>query len=214
MISAKSALYSGLFCLLPYTNVMQRILVFDNYDSFTYNLVHLVEKVAPDAQVDVVRNDQFVLENGEQYDRIILSPGPGIPEEAGALLALIRRYRGKKPIFGVCLGQQAIAVAAGGKLINLDEVYHGIATRMRVTSQDSALFRSLETGFFAGRYHSWIVEEESLPKEFAVTARDEKGNIMAIENAAEKIYGVQFHPESIMTDCGDQIMYNFLNSPL
>lgn len=193
---------------------MQRILVFDNYDSFTYNLVHLVEKVAADAQVDVVRNDQFLLEDGERYDRIILSPGPGIPEEAGELLALIKRYRGKKPIFGVCLGQQAIAVASGGKLINLDEVYHGVATRMRVTSRSTVLFKSLETGFFAGRYHSWIVDESTLPKQYEVTARDEKGNIMAIENAAEKIYGVQFHLESIMTDCGDQIMHNFLNSGL
>lgn len=191
---------------------MEKILVFDNYDSFTYNLVHLVRKVARDARVDVVRNDQMSLADGEQYDRIILSPGPGIPEEAGDLLSLINRYRGRKPILGVCLGQQAIAVAEGGKLINLDEVYHGVATQMRVTAENTTLFRTLETGFFAGRYHSWVVDEKTLPEKYTVTARDEKGNVMAIENPAERIYGVQFHPESIMTDCGEDIMRNFLNS--
>jgi anthranilate synthase component II len=191
---------------------MQKILVFDNYDSFTYNLVHLVEKVADDVQVDVVRNDQFTLEDAEKYDKIILSPGPGIPEEAGDLIPLINRYRGRKPILGVCLGQQAIAVAEGGKLINLDEVYHGVATQMRVTTPETTLFRSLETGFFAGRYHSWVVDEKTLPGKYKVTARDENGQVMAIENREERIYGVQFHPESIMTDCGADIMRNFLNS--
>lgn len=191
---------------------MEKILVFDNYDSFTYNLVHLIEKVSDKVQVDVVRNDQLKLEDAEKYDRIILSPGPGIPEEAGDLIALINKCRGRKPILGVCLGQQAIAVAEGGKLINLDEVYHGVATRMKVTGPDTTLFRKLETGFFAGRYHSWVVDEKTLPAKYAVTARDEKGYIMAIENRAEKIYGVQFHPESIMTECGEEIMKNFLNS--
>lgn len=189
-----------------------KILVFDNYDSFTYNLVHLIEKVADDVQVDVVRNDQFDLDKAEQYDKIVLSPGPGIPEEAGDLIPLIQKYRGRKPILGVCLGQQAIAVAEGAKLINLDEVYHGVATQMNVTSPDTILFRTLEPGFFAGRYHSWVVDEKTLPSKYFVTARDEKGQVMAIENHAEKIYGVQFHPESIMTDCGDQIIKNFLNS--
>lgn len=191
---------------------MEKILVFDNYDSFTYNLVHLVEKVAPDVQLDVVRNDELILEDAEKYDRIILSPGPGIPEEAGDLLALIRMYKGRKPIFGVCLGQQAIAVAEQAKLINLKEVYHGVATQMRVSGPNTVLFRSLETGFFAGRYHSWVVDEQTLPKKYAVTARDEQGLVMAIENREERIYGVQFHPESIMTDCGPDIMRNFLNS--
>lgn len=191
---------------------MEKILVFDNYDSFTYNLVHLVQKVAGDVQIDVVRNDQMSIEDAEQYDRIILSPGPGLPEEAGDLLPLINKFRGRKPILGVCLGQQAIAVAEGGKLINLDEVYHGVATQMRVTDNNTTLFRSLETGFFAGRYHSWVIDEKTLPEKYRVTARDESGNVMAIENAVEKIYGVQFHPESIMTDCGDEIMKNFLRS--
>lgn len=191
---------------------MEKILVFDNYDSFTYNLVHLIEKVSDKVEVDVVRNDQLPIGEAEKYDRIILSPGPGIPEEAGALLPLINHYRGRKPILGVCLGQQAIAVAEGGKLINLDEVYHGIATQMRVPVRNTVLFRNLETGFFAGRYHSWVVDEATLSPKYTVTARDEKGLVMAIENRAERIYGVQFHPESIMTDCGDQIMLNFLNS--
>ena len=163
---------------------------FDNYDSFTYNLVHLVEKVADNVQVDVVRNDQFPLEKGEEYDGIILSPGPGIPEEAGALIPLINRYRGRKPILGVCLGQQAIAVAEGAKLMNLKEVYHGVATQMRVNGNATVLFRSLETGFFAARYHSWVVDEQTLPGKYIVTARDESGLVMAIENREERIYGV------------------------
>jgi anthranilate synthase component 2 len=191
---------------------MKKILVFDNYDSFTYNLVHLIGKVAGDVEIDVVRNDAFALEDGEKYDRIVLSPGPGIPEEAGALIPLINRYRGIKPILGVCLGQQAIAVAEGAKLLNLKEVYHGVATQMRVHSADTVLFRSLTTGFFAARYHSWVVDEQTLPKKYLVTARDENGLVMAIENSAEKIYGVQFHPESVMTDCGPEIMRNFLES--
>lgn len=191
---------------------MKRILVFDNYDSFTYNLVHLVEKVSPDAKVDVVRNDQFPLENAASYDCIILSPGPGIPEEAGDLLALIKMYRGKKPMLGVCLGQQAICVAEGGKLINLDKVYHGVATPMNITGSDSVLFRDIKSGFNAGRYHSWVIDEKTLPENYRITARDDQNQIMAIEDRDQKIYAVQFHPESIMTDCGEQIMLNFLNS--
>jgi len=190
---------------------MKRILVFDNYDSFTYNLVHLVEKVSPDAKVDVVRNDQFPLENAAKYDCIILSPGPGIPEEAGDLLALIKMYRGKKPMLGVCLGQQAICVAEGGKLINLDKVYHGVATPMNITGE-SVLFQNVKSGFNAGRYHSWVIDESTLPKNYKVTVRDEQNQVMAIEDASQKIYAVQFHPESIMTEFGEQIMLNFLNS--
>lgn len=191
---------------------MEKILVFDNYDSFTYNLVHLIEKVSDNVKVDVVRNDEFPLENAANYDRIILSPGPGIPEEAGDLLALIRMYKGRKPILGVCLGQQAIAVAEGGKLINLDKVYHGVATAMQITGSDSVLFRDIKSGFNAGRYHSWVIDESTLPNHYRITARDEENQIMAIEDRDQRIYAVQFHPESIMTDCGEQIMLNFLNS--
>lgn len=191
---------------------MEKILVFDNYDSFTYNLVHLIEKVSDNVKVDVVRNDEFPLENAANYDRIVLSPGPGIPEEAGDLLALIKMYKGRKPILGVCLGQQAICVAEGGKLINLNKVYHGVATRMQITGNDSVLFKDIASGFNAGRYHSWVIDESTLPNNYHITARDEQNQIMAIEDRDQKIYAVQFHPESIMTDCGEQIMLNFLNS--
>lgn len=191
---------------------MQKILVFDNYDSFTYNLVHLIEKVSDDVKVDVVRNDEFSLEKGEHYDRIVLSPGPGIPEEAGDLLALIRMYKGRKPILGVCLGQQAIAVAEGAKLINLEKVFHGVATAMRITGNDSVLFRDVKNGFNAGRYHSWVIDEKTLPGNYRITARDEENQIMAIEDRNQQIYAVQFHPESIMTEFGEQIMLNFLKS--
>jgi anthranilate synthase component 2 len=190
---------------------MEKILVFDNYDSFTYNLVHLVEKVAPDVEVTVVRNDKFPLEKGEEFDRIILSPGPGIPEEAGDLLALIKMYKGRKPMLGVCLGQQAICVAEGGRLINLDKVYHGVATPMKV-EKESVLFQNVNSGFNAGRYHSWVIDESTLPQNYNVTVRDEQNQVMAIEDAQQKIYAVQFHPESIMTEFGEQIMLNFLKS--
>lgn len=190
---------------------MEKILVFDNYDSFTYNLVHLVEKVAPDCHVDVVRNDALRLEDAAQYDRIILSPGPGIPEEAGDLLALIRMYRGRKPMLGVCLGQQAIVVAAGGKLINLEQVQHGVATTMHVIA-GSVLFRNIGPSFNAGRYHSWVIDEATLPPNYTVTARDSHNHVMAIEDAAQKIYAVQFHPESVMTECREEMMRNFLGA--
>ncbi len=190
---------------------MEKILVFDNYDSFTYNLVHLVEKVAPDVKVEVVRNNELQLEHAATYDRIILSPGPGIPEEAGDLLALIKMYKGKKPILGVCLGQQAICIAEGGKLINLDKVYHGVATPMQV-NEGSVLFANVKSGFNAGRYHSWVIDEMTLPNNYKVTVRDSQNQVMAIEDAAQKIFAVQFHPESIMTEYGEQIMLNFLNA--
>lgn len=193
---------------------MKKILVLDNYDSFTYNLVHMIEKLRPEFQVDVIRNDKINLEDAEQYERIVLSPGPGIPEEAGDLIPLIKNYGGRKPILGVCLGQQAIAEAFGGKLRNLDKVFHGISTPMMVSSKDSVLFEGVANPFEAGRYHSWVVDEESLPAEFKVTAKDAEGHIMAIEDTERKIYGVQFHPESIMTPQGELIMLNFLNSAL
>ncbi|HTF05279.1 MAG TPA: aminodeoxychorismate/anthranilate synthase component II [Bacteroidia bacterium] len=191
---------------------MEKILVFDNYDSFTYNLVHLIEKVSDRVEVEVHRNDKISLEEIERFDRIVLSPGPGIPEEAGELIPLIRKYGGRKPILGVCLGQQAIAIAYGAKLRNLDRVYHGVATEMEVLSGESVLFRGISSPFVAGRYHSWVIDESTLPDAFAVTARDHSGQIMAIENKAERIFGVQFHPESIMTPHGADIVANFLKS--
>jgi anthranilate synthase component II len=191
---------------------MEKILVFDNYDSFTYNLVHLVEKISDDRVVEVHRNDQIALEEIERFDRIILSPGPGIPEEAGQLISLIRMYGGRKPMLGVCLGQQAMAVAYGGKLVNLDHVYHGVATEMNVLPLENILFRGIDSPFLAGRYHSWVIDESTLPEQFTVTARDGSGQIMAIENKADRMFGVQFHPESIMTPDGERIVANFLKS--
>ncbi|MGX5819529.1 anthranilate synthase component II [Chitinophaga lutea] len=186
-----------------------KILVFDNYDSFTYNLVHLVEKIIGE-KVDVVRNDEIALEDVAAYDRIILSPGPGIPEEAGLLLPLIRQYAPTKSIFGVCLGQQAIGEAFGAKLVNLTEVYHGVATPVKVTARSGRLFNGLADELEVGRYHSWVVDEKTLPAELEVTARDEHGYIMALQHKKYDVSGVQFHPESVLTPQGEQILRNWL----
>jgi len=194
------------------------ILVFDNYDSFTYNLVHLVEKITH-TKVEVYRNDQIPLEKVAAYDKIILSPGPGIPEEAGLLLPLIRRYAATKSILGVCLGHQAIGQAFGGKLVNLSTVYHGVATEIRVGSQEpgatgslgiSPLFKGLPDRIEVGRYHSWIVSDEDFPAELEVTARDENGYIMALQHRRFDVQGVQFHPESVLTPEGETILRNWL----
>ena len=203
-----------------------KILVFDNYDSFTYNLVHLVEKVLHQ-KVDVYRNDQIALEKVKEYDKIILSPGPGIPGEAGLLLPLIKEYASSKSILGVCLGHQAIGEAFGGKLVNLSEVYHGVATPVRLVSRESSvvngksnsrltihdsrnLFAGLPDVFDAGRYHSWIVSDENFPKELEVTARDENNFIMALQHKTYDVQGVQFHPESVLTPKGELILRNWL----
>jgi len=203
-----------------------RILVFDNYDSFTYNLVHLVEKILHQ-KVDVYRNDQIHLEKVKEYDKIILSPGPGIPGEAGLLLPLIKEYASSKSILGVCLGHQAIGEAFGGKLVNLSEVYHGVATAIRIVSRESSvvngksnsrltihdsrnLFAGLPDLFDAGRYHSWIVSDENFPKELEVTARDENNFIMALQHKTYDVQGVQFHPESVLTPMGEDILRNWL----
>jgi anthranilate synthase component II len=194
-----------------------KILVFDNYDSFTYNLVHLVEKITRE-KVDVHRNDQIALENVAAYDKIILSPGPGIPEEAGLLLQLIKEYAATKSILGVCLGHQAIAEAFGGKLTNLSTVFHGVATP--ITRVSTPLRRSthpvlngLPDTFEVGRYHSWIVSDENFPEELEVTARDENGYIMALQHKTYDVQGVQFHPESVLTPDGEQILRNWLKTP-
>lgn len=190
-----------------------RILVFDNYDSFTYNLVHLVEKITH-TKVEVYRNDQLPLEKVKGYDKIILSPGPGIPEEAGLLLPLIKEYASSKPILGVCLGHQAIGEAFGGKLVNLSTVYHGVATEIEVSSQESVvrsgLFEGLPDKIEVGRYHSWIISDESFPDELEVTARDENNYIMALQHKKYDVQGVQFHPESVLTPDGEKIIRNWL----
>ena len=190
-----------------------KILVFDNYDSFTYNLVHLVEKIIHE-KVYVYRNDQITMEKVKEYDRIILSPGPGIPEEAGLLLPLIKEYASSKSILGVCLGHQAIGEAFGGKLINLSSVFHGVATPVKVNGEKlkvkSELFEGLPEIIEVGRYHSWVVSKENFPNELEITAEDENGMIMGLQHKKYDVQGVQFHPESVLTPMGEQIMRNWL----
>lgn len=186
-----------------------RILVFDNYDSFTYNLVHLVEKITH-IKVDVYRNDQIPLEKVKGYDKIILSPGPGIPEEAGLLLPLIKEYASSKSILGVCLGHQAIGQAFGGELVNLSTVYHGIATSIELRSS-SPLFRGLPNNIEVGRYHSWVISKENFPEELEITAEDENGMIMGLQHKTFDVQGVQFHPESVLTPMGENILRNWLS---
>lgn len=186
-----------------------KILVFDNYDSFTYNLVHLVEKMIP-GKVDVYRNDEMALENVAAYDKIILSPGPGIPSEAGLLLPLIKEYAASKSILGVCLGHQAIAEAFGGSLINLSTVFHGVATPCKLDNENCRLFTGLPAQIEVGRYHSWIVNEEDLPENLEVTAKDENNYIMALQHKVYDVQGVQFHPESVLTPDGEKILKNWL----
>lgn len=190
---------------------MERILIFDNYDSFTYNLLHLTEMVTS-IPVDVFRNDQIPLDDIDRYSHIILSPGPGIPEEAGLLLPLIQRYVETKKILGVCLGHQAIAQALGGRLVNLDKVYHGIATSIETTDDPGFLFKGLPSAFMVGRYHSWVAEEASLPASLRITARDSNHQIMGIQHINKAVAGVQFHPESILTEHGAELLRNFFTS--
>ncbi len=186
-----------------------KILIFDNYDSFTYNLVHLVKELGY-TDVDVFRNDKIALEDVAKYDKIILSPGPGIPSEAGLLLPLIKEYAGKKPILGVCLGHQAIGEAFGAQLKNLEDVYHGVATRINITQPDY-IFNTLGRELEVGRYHSWIVDNNGLPDCIEITATDNNGQIMALKHKEFDVHGVQFHPESVLTPAGETIVKNFLN---
>jgi anthranilate synthase component II len=186
-----------------------KILVFDNYDSFTYNLVHVLREIS-EAQIDVVRNDKLRLEDAVKYDKLVLSPGPGIPSEAGLLLDLIKQYAPTKDILGVCLGHQAIAEAFGGRLINLSEVHHGLAEPIHLVAED-ALFKGLPESFDVGRYHSWTVSPEGLPDCFEVTSVDDEGQIMSMRHKLFRLHGVQFHPESVLTPNGKRIMQNWLN---
>ncbi|MGZ3837444.1 MAG: anthranilate synthase component II [Flavisolibacter sp.] len=194
---------------------MMKILVFDNYDSFTYNLVHLVNKIVKD-KVEVFRNDEIALEKVADFDKIILSPGPGIPSEAGLLLPLIREYAASKSILGVCLGHQAIGEAFGGRLVNLSTVYHGVATPVTLINgeggKNSRLFGGLPETIQVGRYHSWILSEEEFPDQLEITARDENGYIMALQHKTFDVQGVQFHPESVLTPDGEVILRNWLMS--
>ncbi len=187
-----------------------KILILDNYDSFTYNLVQYIEDELGEA-VDVFRNDEIDLEDVAAYDLIVLSPGPGLPADAGIMPALIERYAGEKVIFGVCLGHQAIGEYFGGRLHNLSQVHHGIETEMQRTLTDDELFESVPARFRAGRYHSWVIDPETLPAVLEVTATDEVGGIMAMRHREHPIFGVQFHPESIMTEHGRLMIRNLLN---
>lgn len=184
-----------------------KTVIIDNYDSFTYNLAHLVKELG--AEVDVLRNDKFELEELEKYDKIILSPGPGIPEEAGLLLEVIRTYAGRKPILGVCLGEQAIGQAFGGKLTNLSEVFHGIQTNVIIKNKDY-IFSGLPTEIPVGRYHSWVVDTDGFPEELVITAISSEGQIMALKHREYDVHGIQFHPESVLSPDGKQIVGNWL----
>ncbi|MCP4438501.1 MAG: aminodeoxychorismate/anthranilate synthase component II [Aureispira sp.] len=185
-----------------------KILVIDNYDSFTYNLVQYIEELSGQ-RPDVVRNDKIELKAIEQYDVLVLSPGPGIPSEAGLLLDIIKAYAPSKPILGICLGHQAIAEVFGAELEQLQKVYHGIATTV-IQHSDSPLFKELPKEFEAGRYHSWVVKPSSIPDSLKVTVLDQNDQIMALEHKEHPVYGVQFHPESVLTPLGKQLIQNFL----
>ena len=184
-----------------------RVVVIDHYDSFTYNLVHLVRHLG--ANVTVYRNDQFVLVDLETFDKIILSPGPGIPAEAGLLLDVIRTYAGRKPILGVCLGHQAIGEVFGGSLTNLSDVFHGVATE-GTQLQNDPIFAGLPRRITMGRYHSWVVDRDTLPACLEVTAESDEGYVMALRHRDYDIHGIQFHPESVLTPQGGTIVSNWL----
>ena len=196
--------------LVPLQGIGLKILVFDNYDSFTYNLVHAVKKLGY-TDVEVHRNDQIALEDIERFDKIILSPGPGVPSESGILLDVIRRYAPTKSILGVCLGEQAIAEAFGGTLINLTEVHHGVSSMVDVLHED-VLFKGLPDQLEVGRYHSWAAEKGTLPACLTITAEDEEGMIMALQHKTYDVRGVQFHPESVLTPDGEKMLKNWLEA--
>ena len=188
-----------------------KIIIIDNYDSFTYNLVHMIEDITGEYP-SVFRNDEIEVDEINAYDLIILSPGPGIPEEAGILKEVIKTYAGKKPIFGVCLGLQAITEVFGGSIENLDLVFHGVATTMKITNFDAPIYKDIPTEFEAARYHSWIASTKGFPKELEITSVDEFGSIMSLQHEKYNISAVQFHPESILTPLGETIVRNFIEA--
>ncbi|KAA1245816.1 aminodeoxychorismate/anthranilate synthase component II [Aquimarina sp. RZ0] len=188
----------------------KKVLVIDNYDSFVYNLVHYLEDLG--CEVTVRRNDQLRLEEVAPFNKILLSPGPGIPEEAGLLKEIIKTYADTKSIFGVCLGQQAIGEVFGGSLINLDEVYHGVATGITVSVTDEPIFKGLDNTFEVGRYHSWVVKDNDLPSCLEATSFDENGQIMSLRHKELDVRGVQFHPESVLTPNGKKMLENWIHN--
>ena len=195
---------------------MSKILILDNYDSFTYNLVQMVENITKE-KVAVFRNDEISLDQVDEFDKIILSPGPGIPNEAGILLPLIKQYAASKSILGVCLGHQAIGEAFGGRLTNLTRVFHGVATKIKLKNdlEKSAFnndwFKGLDSEIEVGRYHSWVIDRDGFPKELEVTSWDENGMIMSLKHHVYDVQGVQFHPESLLTPLGKTMIENLLN---
>lgn len=188
---------------------MIKTIIIDNYDSFTYNLSHLLKELG--ASVTVVRNDKFRLEDLEQYDKIVLSPGPGIPSEAGLMPQVIKAYAGRKPILGICLGHQAIGEAFGARLLNIGNVVHGVATQAHIMVKDY-LFKGLPNDIEVGRYHSWVVDDKDLPQCLEVTSRSDDGYIMSLRHREFDIRGIQFHPESVLTPQGKTIINNWLNN--
>jgi anthranilate synthase component 2 len=188
-----------------------KILVIDNYDSFTYNLVHYLEDL--NCEVTVYRNDEFDIDEVKKFDKILLSPGPGIPDEAGLLKEVIKTYSPTKSILGVCLGQQAIGEVFGGSLINLEKVYHGVATNVNILVENESLFEGLEKQIEVGRYHSWVVNAEDFPESLEITSLDENGQIMSIRHKKYDVRGVQFHPESVLTPYGKKMLENWVSSP-
>lgn len=185
-----------------------KILVLDNYDSFTYNIVHALKKFTNN--IDVFRNDEIALEDVEKYDKILLSPGPGIPDEANLLKPIIEKYAPTKFIFGICLGQQAIGEVFGGTLLNTQEVFHGVQSTIKVIKSDEILFKNLDLNLKVGRYHSWVVSNENFPEDLEITAVGPKGEVMALRHKTYDVRGVQFHPESILTPEGEQMIENWL----
>ena len=190
---------------------MSKILILDNYDSFTYNLVHLVGKIGG-ADYEVHRNDKISLQDASRFDKIILSPGPGIPSEAGIMPALVKLYAESKSILGVCLGHQCIGEVFGAELLNLSVPVHGKASRISVLDQKDRLFRGLPESFNVGRYHSWVVDRKTVPECLIITAEDESQNIMALSHKKFDVKGVQFHPESVMTDYGEELIRNWMKT--
>ena len=189
---------------------MKKILVIDNYDSFTYNLVHYLQDL--NCEVTVYRNDEFDIDEVKKFDKILLSPGPGIPDEAGLLKEVIKTYSTSKSILGVCLGQQAIGEVFGGSLTNLDKVYHGVATNVTILVDDENLFNGLEKQIEVGRYHSWVINPQDFPESLEITSVDENGQIMSVRHRTLDVKGVQFHPESVLTPHGKKMLENWVTN--
>lgn len=189
---------------------MKKVVIIDNYDSFTYNLVHYLEDL--NCEVTVFRNDEFDIDELKPFDKILLSPGPGVPDDAGLLKAVIQTYAPTKSILGICLGQQAIGEVFGGSIINLEKVYHGVATKIKIVAHDEILFDGLENQIEVGRYHSWVIDPNNFPELLEITSTDENEEIMSIRHKSFDVKGVQFHPESVLTPNGKKILENWLKN--